>query len=103
METKLEKEPLQICSLCHIGRVVEKYLCYTEWYNEELIVIPGVPARVCDYCGEKEFDPFIVGTLQRLLWSDFNTVSEMTSPARIRSQHRDIQNLLSKGPFQSGE
>lgn len=83
----------EICSLCHVGHVRTENLTYTEWYEEELVVVPGVPARVCDYCGEKEYDPLVVGTLRRLLWSNLDPSKTMVGSTRIRRHPADWETL----------
>jgi YgiT-type zinc finger domain-containing protein len=93
----------EICSFCHVGHVTEQNLTYTEWYEEELIVVPGVPARLCDYCGEKEFDPFVVGTLRRLLWSSPDANETLEKWTRIRRHRFDLEMLHSKDQFPPGE
>ena len=93
----------EICSFCHIGHIVEKKITYTEWYQEELVVIPGIPAKICDYCGEQEFDPFIVGTLHRLLWAGFDMSRDITMGRRIRRHRYDIPEQPSKDTFTPNE
>lgn len=93
LEINMKNSVLEICNLCHVGNVREENLTYTEWYEEELVVVPGVPARVCDYCGEKEYDPFVVGTLRRLLWSDLDRSKTMVGSTRIRRRPIDWEGL----------
>jgi YgiT-type zinc finger domain-containing protein len=86
-----------------VGHVTEQNLTYTEWYEEELVVVPGVPARVCDYCGEKEYDPFVVGTLRRLLWTNLDPSKKMTGSTRVRRHRFDLERLHNKDQFPPNE
>ncbi len=99
----MNSDAREICSFCHVGHVAEQSLTYTEWYDEELIVVPGVPARICDYCGEKEFDPFVVGTLRRLLWSSPDANKKLTQGKRLRRHRLDLEMLHRKDQFPPGE
>jgi YgiT-type zinc finger domain-containing protein len=60
---------MEICPFCHIGRIRQTFLTYTEWYDRRLVVIPNTPAQICDHCGEKVFDPAVIDRLQSLLWT----------------------------------
>ncbi|MGQ9626626.1 MAG: YgiT-type zinc finger protein [Anaerolineae bacterium] len=59
-----------ICPFCHIGHVKQRRLVYTQWHDGCFIVLPNVPAWVCDNCGEKTFDSHLVDILQNLLWAE---------------------------------
>lgn len=61
---------MRICPFCHIGYVRERKLVYTQWHDGCFIVLPDVPAWVCDHCGEKTFDSYFVDVLQNLLWAE---------------------------------
>ena len=99
----MNSDASEICGFCHVGHVTEQNLTYTEWYDDELIVVPGVPARICEYCGEKEFDPFVVGTLRRLLWSSPDANKSLNKGKRIRRHRFDLEMLHRKDQFPPGE
>lgn len=54
------------CPLCG-GKVVEKRIKLDLWIKGKLIVIEGVPADVCDLCGEQAFSPATSKKIDRLL------------------------------------
>ncbi len=60
---------MEMCPFCHIGRICQTFLTYTEWYDGRLVVIPNTPAQMCDQCGETVFDPAVIERLQSLLWT----------------------------------
>lgn len=55
------------CDLCG-GRVEKKLISYTLFYEGHWIIVENVPAKVCQQCGEKLFDPEAVGRLQKIIW-----------------------------------
>jgi len=61
---------METCPVCHTGSMHERRVTYTQVYEDQLVVIQGVPALVCDFCGERWFDNEAVDGLQRLLQSD---------------------------------
>ena len=61
---------MEICRICHVGRVRQRLVTYTQWHSGQLVVVPNVLAWVCDYCGDKAIDSNVVEVLQRLLWAD---------------------------------
>ncbi|MCD6553209.1 MAG: hypothetical protein DRI52_11115 [Chloroflexi bacterium] len=61
---------METCPICHIGSIRERQVTYTQMHEGHLVVIQGVPALVCDFCGERWFDTKTVNGLQRLLWSE---------------------------------
>lgn len=38
---------MNACSACH-GKIIDKYITYAQWYQEELIARENVPAEVCE-------------------------------------------------------
>lgn len=42
---------------------------YTQWVENNLILIENVPAWVCEQCGETYYDPDVVERIQTLIWS----------------------------------
>jgi YgiT-type zinc finger domain-containing protein len=55
------------CSSCHVGKVRTHRTTFTHWYSGELVVVPGVQAWRCDYCGEAFFDNEALSQLVLLL------------------------------------
>lgn len=51
----------------------------TLWYGDDLIVVEGVPARVCTGCGETFYADGVVARLERLIAGG----SAAPAPARI--------------------
>jgi YgiT-type zinc finger domain-containing protein len=56
-----------ICPVCHVGKLRERAITYTQVYEGRFVVIPNVQALVCDVCGEKVFDNIVLGRLHGLL------------------------------------
>jgi YgiT-type zinc finger domain-containing protein len=46
--------------------MTEKTITVDLRVNERLLIIEGVPAKVCDHCGEKVFTPAVTRKLQVL-------------------------------------
>jgi YgiT-type zinc finger domain-containing protein len=42
-----------LCPLCHVGKLHEKRTTFTQVFDGQVIVMPSVPALVCDVCGER--------------------------------------------------
>ena len=59
-----------ICPVCHVGKLQERKITYTQVYEDQFIVIPNVEALVCDICGEKVFDNIVLRRLNGLLGGD---------------------------------
>lgn len=90
------KTPLQLCPACHIGHLREERSTYTHWHKEQLIVVPNVPAQVCDYCGETHFHPVVLERLRQLLSAEAGSktregLSRKSRPGR--SPSRDPKTL----------
>lgn len=75
---------IEACPVCHIGSIRDRRVTYTQTHEDQLVVIQGVPAQVCDFCGERWFDTEVVEGLQRLLWS------ESWPAERSAGKHRQI-------------
>jgi YgiT-type zinc finger domain-containing protein len=56
-----------ICPICHFGKLGERQVTHTQIFEGQLIVIPNVPALVCDVCGEKILDDEVLTRLSGLL------------------------------------
>jgi YgiT-type zinc finger domain-containing protein len=89
----------EICSYCHIGRVRDSKLPYTERFQEELILIPHVPARVCSYCGEIQYDPHVMSSLHSLLWADLKRARDKPREARAYVYRIDPRTRFNQGQF----
>jgi YgiT-type zinc finger domain-containing protein len=59
-----------LCPICHIGQMREAHVTYTQWHEGQLIVVPNVPAQVCDYCDETHYHPVVLERLNQLLWAE---------------------------------
>ena len=46
--------------------MTEKTITVDLRMNEKLLIVEGVPAKVCDTCGEKVFSPAVTKKLQQL-------------------------------------
>jgi len=66
MNIKTENE--MQCEVCGIGTREQKEIRYTLLKDDELIVVEGVPATVCDHCGETSIAPDVVEKLQHTIW-----------------------------------
>ncbi|MGH7165970.1 MAG: YgiT-type zinc finger protein [Nitrospiraceae bacterium] len=55
-------------SLCYYckGRLIEQITSVDFWWGDDLKIIEGVPARVCQQCGEKYFEADVYKVLERL-------------------------------------
>lgn len=93
----------EICNFCHIGRIIERKLTYTERFQEELILIPNIPAKVCNYCGERQYDPDAMSSLHRLLWADLKMAEEKHRKARAYIYRIDPQARFNQGQFSPDE
>jgi len=54
------------CSVCHSNTFL-KNIRYTQWYQDELIMVENVPAEVCQNCGEEYFSPNTVDKIQKVI------------------------------------
>jgi YgiT-type zinc finger domain-containing protein len=58
------------CEECRVGRYCEGLAPFTAWFESQMVVVPDVPALVCDACGDIVYDPDFVRHLQLLLEDD---------------------------------
>jgi YgiT-type zinc finger domain-containing protein len=61
------RSALPICPICHYGRLDEHQITYSQVFEGKLVVIPNVPALVCDVCGERILDDELLTRLSGLL------------------------------------
>jgi YgiT-type zinc finger domain-containing protein len=47
--------PMNRCSI-YSGNIVDKKINVERWWQGRLMIIEGVPAHVCEQCGEAYFD-----------------------------------------------
>jgi YgiT-type zinc finger domain-containing protein len=55
------------CEQCHIGHYRSMTAPYLDWYDSQIMVVPHVPAYVCDVCGQMHYDANFINILQYLL------------------------------------
>lgn len=55
------------CADCQAGVMHLQFLTYFTWLGEEMVMVPGFPAWVCDVCGRREYDTRAVNWLTALL------------------------------------
>ncbi len=73
-----EDRPMR-CDLCE-GKVEEKLISYTLFYEGHWIIVENVPAKVCHQCGEKLFAPDIVEKMQNIVWSKQRPRKKVNTP-----------------------
>lgn len=56
-----------ICANCHIGNVRRQRITYVQWHDGQCIVVPGVNAEICDYCGNAKLNDDQLWRLDQLL------------------------------------
>lgn len=62
-----------VCPNCHAGALRLRSVTYADWHalegseDEQFVIIPRVPAWLCDVCGYKVFDATTIGWLAPLL------------------------------------
>ena len=67
------------CDLCG-GTVNEEKVSYTLFYEGHWIIVENVPAKVCNQCGEKLFDPDTVDRLQATIWKKQKPERKIKTP-----------------------
>ena len=67
------------CDLCK-GKVEKKIVSYSLFYEGHWIIVENVPAKVCQQCGEKLFDPKIVEHLQKIIWNKQAPCKKIKAP-----------------------
>jgi YgiT-type zinc finger domain-containing protein len=46
----------EFCERCHIGSVKPHRATYSQWHDGEFVIVPGLAAWRCDFCGDIFFD-----------------------------------------------
>ena len=67
------------CDLCG-GRVEKKFISYNLFYEGHWIIVENVPAKVCQQCGEKLFEPKVVEQLQKIIWNKGQPQKKIKTP-----------------------
>jgi YgiT-type zinc finger domain-containing protein len=65
MNAKEGGKQMNRCSICS-GNIVDKKINVERWWQGRLIIIEGVPAHVCEQCGETYFDADIALEMERI-------------------------------------
>jgi YgiT-type zinc finger domain-containing protein len=58
---------MHTCSNCHIGTLRRRAGAYAARHGDDFVVIPSLPAWVCDVCGERTYDAATLDTLLSLI------------------------------------
>jgi YgiT-type zinc finger domain-containing protein len=82
-----------ICPNCHAGALRVRRVAYAAWHLPEgtsvecFVVVPRVPARLCDVCGSKFFEAEAIERLALLLGpvSDLDDNTHLWQPCPERS------------------
>jgi hypothetical protein len=56
-----------ICSECRLGRLEPVLMPYMYVLEGRPLVAPGVAAMLCDFCGQVDYDPDFICSLQSLI------------------------------------
>jgi YgiT-type zinc finger domain-containing protein len=59
-----------VCETCQVGRCQPAQVPYLCWLGGRVVNVPGVPALVCDVCGEIAYDEAYLDHLEMLLEDD---------------------------------
>jgi len=59
-----------MCPLCHVGKLHVKTTTFTQVFDGQVIVMPNIPALVCDMCGERTMAQDTLLSLSGLLGLD---------------------------------
>ncbi len=57
----------EFCDGCHVGSLQPCRAIYTQWHNGQFVIVPGVPAWCCDFCGDTFYDSQAMNRLVLLL------------------------------------
>ncbi len=58
---------MHTCLTCRIGTLQRKLAPYAGWHGGEFVVIPTLPAWLCDVCGERTYDQATLDSLLSLI------------------------------------
>ena len=61
------KESEEFCGYCHVGSLHPDRATYARWHDGQFVILPGVAAWRCDFCGEIFYDNEVMSRLVLLL------------------------------------
>ena len=70
------------CNQCPAGMMRLNYITYFTWLDDELVMVPGFPAWICDICAKREYDDRAVTWLATLLSPNAGQTTIHASPKR---------------------
>ena len=88
-------EEIEFCSSCHVGKLRASRTTYAHWHGDEFIVVPGLPAWRCDYCGDAFFDNDALTQLVLLLGTE--SMLEAQRWPRTTGLEKGGENSLGEG------
>jgi len=65
----MPSEPTYPCPECQFGTLRGRRAFYFTQVRGQPVCIPDFPARICDFCGYREYDPQALANLHAMLWS----------------------------------
>ncbi|MCS6993669.1 MAG: YgiT-type zinc finger protein [Anaerolineales bacterium] len=70
------------CGDCQAGVMRLQFITYFTWLGDELVMVPGFPAWICDVCGRREYDERAVSWLSTLLSPNAGKTTLRRKPRR---------------------
>ena len=70
------------CNRCQAGVMRLSYITYFTWLDNELVMVPGFPAWICDVCAKREYDDRAVNWLTTLLSPNAGQTTIRSRPQR---------------------
>lgn len=58
---------MNFCQVCHLGKLQAGQQLFMYRFGRQVMVVPNVPAEVCDVCGQVDYDPEFMLNLERLI------------------------------------
>ena len=55
------------CTLCHKGQYLNEHVVFRSRRGDRLVVIEGIPALVCDVCGDRVITEETAREIERML------------------------------------
>lgn len=71
------------CSNCRLGNLYHEHVTYANWHSGRFVIVPNMPAWMCDVCGDYEYDADALSRLMPLL-------GPITRPASAQSQRSQM-------------
>jgi hypothetical protein len=86
------------CPHCHAGALQRRWVLYAAWHSmpgvgdEQFVLVPNVPAWLCDVCGAKILDADAMAWLAPLLGPamDVDDVSRTAFARQVRDASHDL-------------